>query len=185
MTTPSRKKAVGAMARGHASESIVMLALALVLGGCGFQPMLGIHDDNSSVAGELAKIKVGYIENRSGQVLRNDLVDALNPRGEPDHPKYTLVLRILEPQQNLAFQRNNSVTNVNYVAIAYWSLLDTDQKVLFSNGSSSAQQYEISNSQYATAISAQNVRDRIMLDISSDIRNKIAQYFSVKLSARR
>lgn len=136
-----------------------------------------------TVAGDLAKVKVGYVEGRSGQVLRNDLVDALNPRGEPDQPDYTLALRIDEPQQNLAYQRNNSVTNVSYGVIAYWTLIDRNGNAALTSSSTSSQQYAISNSQYATAVSALNVRDRIMLDISSDIRNKLAQYFARRATA--
>ncbi len=162
---------------------LMAASVALGLCGCGFRPMLAARDDHSSVSDKLASVKVGTIEDRSGQVLRNDLVDALNPRGEPLQPDYTLTIRIEEPQKNLAFQRNNSVTNVSYGVIAYWSLLDRNGAQVFSGGSSSSQQYEISNSQYATAVSAANVRDRIMLDISSDIRNKIAQYFVSRIRA--
>ena len=147
--------------------------------------MLAVRQDNRSVVDDLSKVKVGYVEGRSGQVLRNDLVDALNPRGEPNEPQYTLTLRIEEPQQNLAFQRNNSVTNVGYSVIAYWTLMDRNGATVFTNSSSSSQQYAMSNSQYATAASALNVRDRIMLDISSDIRNRLAQYFVERAAASK
>lgn len=157
----------------------VLVAGSLVVGSCGFHPMLATRDDGGpSVAGDLAGVRIGYIESRSGQVLRNDLVEALNPRGEPQHAKYSLAIRIEEPQQNLAYQRTNAVTNVSYGVIAYWTLLDENGKTIFSSNSSSSQQYENSNSQYATTVSAQNVRDRIMVDISNDIRNKLAQYFN-------
>jgi LPS-assembly lipoprotein len=148
-----------------------------LLGGCGFQPMLAESHDPSSVADNFAKIKVANIDNRSGQVLRNDLIDTLTPRGEPRRPAYTLVIRIEEPQQNLAFQRNNSVTNVGYSVIAYWRLVDQKGAPIYSSVSSSSQQYTLSNSQYATGVSAQNTRDQVVQDISQDIRNRLAQYF--------
>lgn len=152
-------------------------AVLCLLGGCGFRPMLADTHDPSSVADNFAKIKVATIENRSGQVLRNDLIDTLTPRGEPSHPAYTLVIRIEEPQQNLAFQRNNSVTNVSYSVVAYWRLVDQKGAPIYTSASSSSQQYTLSNSQYATSVSAQNTRDQVVQDISQDIRNKLAQYF--------
>lgn len=134
------------------------------------------EDDQSPVASELASVKVAYIDNRSGQVLRNDLINTLTPGGEPSRPKYTLTIRIEEPFQNLAFQRNNSVSFVGYTVNAYWSLVDAKGVAVYSSASSSSQNYAITNSQYASAVSAQNTRDLIMLDISQDIRNKLAQY---------
>ena len=152
-------------------------ALVCLLDGCGFQPMLAKSRDQSSVEDNFAKIKVATIENRSGQVLRNNLIDTLTPGGEPSHPAYTLLIRIEEPQQNLAFQRNNSVTNVAYSINAYWRLVDQNGSPVYASTSSSSQQYTLSNSQYATSVSAQNTRDQIVQDLTQDIRNQLARYF--------
>lgn len=161
----------------------MILATLGCLSGCGFSPMLGSTSDQSSVADEFAKIKVGYIENRSGQILRNNLVKTLNPRGEPSRPEYTLVIRIEEPQQNLAFQRNNSVTNVNSGVQAYWSLRDNNGATVYSATSTSIQQYVISSSPYAAVVSAQNARDQNLGQITQDIRNKLAHYFFTRAPA--
>jgi LPS-assembly lipoprotein len=160
------------------------LVATALLGGCGFHPMLATRSDQSSVSDkssvsdELTSIKVNQIEGRSGQVLRNDLVTALTPRGEPSRPNYTLIMRIEEPQRNLAFQRNNSVSFVGYSMVAYWTLLDKNGASVLSTASSSTLNYALSNSQYATAVSADNTRDLVALDIAQDIRNKLAQYFN-------
>lgn len=156
---------------------LLRCSMPLALCSCGFQPMLATSNGTSSVADSFARIKVATIENRSGQVLRNDLIDTLTPRGEPDHPDYTLYIRIEEPQQNLAFQRNNSVTNVGYGINAYWQLVNDKGATVYASTSSSSQQYTISNSQYSAGVSAQNTRDQILQDISQDIRNKLGQYF--------
>jgi hypothetical protein len=108
--------------------------------------------------------------------LRNDLVSVLSPSGEPSQPKYTLSIKIEEPLQNLAFQRNNGISFVGYSVNAFWTLADTKGVPIYSGQSSSSQNYAVSNSQYATAISAQNTRDLVMLDISQDIRSKLSQY---------
>jgi hypothetical protein len=145
--------------------------------------MLAVHDDKSAVSDEFSSIKVNMIEGRSGQVLRNDLTNALSPRGEPALPEYTLIARLDEPQRNLAFQRNNSVSFVGYSMIAYWTLLDKNGTIVYASSSSSTLNYAISTSQYATAVSAENTRDLVALDISQDIRNKLAQYFTAKKTA--
>lgn len=159
--------------------SRLALLTASLLAGCGFQPLLSTQDGAPSVAADFAQVHVAMIDNRTGQVLRNDLVEILTPQGEPSRPTYTLVVRVEEPlqNQNYAFQRNNSVTNVNYTVIAYWSLVDKNGIALFSSTSSTSELYAMSNSQYASTISAQNTRDQDAMEISQDIRNQLAQYF--------
>ncbi|MFM8988614.1 MAG: hypothetical protein ACKOUS_02890, partial [Alphaproteobacteria bacterium] len=57
--------------------ALLLLAGALpVLAGCGFSPLYG-RSEGGAVAEELAKIRVLPIANRSGQVLRNHLLDGL------------------------------------------------------------------------------------------------------------
>ena len=155
----------------------VVWAIALIPGACGFHPMLAANDGRHSVAGQLSTIHVASIEGRSGQVLRNDLVEALNPQGEPTSADYTLNIRIEEPQQNLAFQRNNSVTDVGLTVIAYLTLRDNKSgAIVYSAQTSSHQLYSVSNSQYATGVSATSTRDHIMATISGNIRNRLAQF---------
>ena len=156
---------------------VLRCTMLSALSGCGFQPMLAKTHGTSSLSDNLSKIKVGTIDNRSGQVLRNDLIDTLTPQGEPERPEYVLYVRIQEPQQNLAFQRNNSVTNVGYGINAYWQLVDNKGSNVFTSSSTASQQYTLSNSQYASSVSAQNTRDQILNDISQDIRNQLARYF--------
>lgn len=166
--------------------SWLALLMAPLVAGCGFHPLLASHEAGApSIGSDLDGVRVATIDNRSGQVLRNDLMDTLTPQGEPEHPQYLLTVRLEEPlqNQNYAFQRNNSVTNVNYTVIAYWSLLDKNGAVLFSSTSSASELYAMSNSQYATTISAQNTRDQVVMEISQDIRNKLAQYFLISKRA--
>lgn len=156
------------------------LVIGLLLASCGFHPLFSSHEnDGPSVAADFQNVRVATIESRSGQVLRNDLIDTLTPQGEPARPIYTLTIRLEEPlqNQNYAFQRNNSVTNVNYTVIAYWALLDKNGTAILSSTSSASELYAMSNSQYATTVSAQNTRDQVVMEISQDIRNKLAQFF--------
>jgi LPS-assembly lipoprotein len=146
-----------------------------ILQGCGFEPLLAAHSGKPN--DQIASIQVASIEGRTGQVLRNDLIESLTPRGEPDRADYTLVIRIEEPRQNLAFQRNNSISFVAYGVTAYWSLVDNNGKTVLSSTSSSSQQYAVSNSQYATAVSASNTRDLVATEITQDVRNQLAQFF--------
>ncbi len=163
---------------------MLVVACSMAMAGCGFRPMLAVDNTGASVTEEFAKIQIGSIENRSGQILRNDLINMLTPKGEPDRPEYRLNIRIIEPRQNLAYQRNDSVTYAGFSVTAYCYLFDSNGAVLTQFMSASSSNYSISNSQYATVASVESTRERIMQDVSQDIRNKIGQYFDSRLSAQ-
>ena len=156
----------------------VMLSGAVVLGACGFEPMMAVRQDKTTVSDELSRIRIAYIDNRAGQILRNSLIDSLTPRGEPSQAKYTLVIKIVEPRQSLAYQRNDSVVDVGYTVSASFWLYDSKSTMIWSASSSSSSTYAVSTSQYATVASLENTRDRVMQDLSSDIRNQLATYFA-------
>ncbi|MCM0018644.1 MAG: hypothetical protein NBV67_01485, partial [Tagaea sp.] len=69
------------------------LAAAFVLAGCGFEP-LHRTTARGSAADSLAAIRIDPIADRSGQILRNYLLDRLSPRGTPARPDYVLRVRL-------------------------------------------------------------------------------------------
>ncbi|MCW5774643.1 MAG: hypothetical protein KIT16_23565, partial [Rhodospirillaceae bacterium] len=72
----------------------VVIAAALALGGCGYRPLYGDRgtSDAVNVSGELARVKIAGIADRRGQILRNYLLDRMNPAGEPADPRYVLII---------------------------------------------------------------------------------------------
>jgi LPS-assembly lipoprotein len=66
---------------------VLILALTLLLGACGLQPMYG-GGGSGHVASGLSTIRVGPIPERAGWLVRNALVDRLG--GEPGNPSYRL-----------------------------------------------------------------------------------------------
>jgi LPS-assembly lipoprotein len=151
-------------------------ATALLLSSCGFQPLMG-KQEMGPAASRLAQIRVNSIEDRSGQILRNHLVDALSPRGNPVAPIYTLDIKLTEPRQEIAIRRDESASRVSYTANAGFILRDLQGKALFSGGSSSSSTYEATTSEFASIAGQQSARDRAMQEISADIRQQLAAYF--------
>src|ERR1700733_2535287 len=61
-------------AGGRPLSSVLCLltsVLCLLTSGCGFHPVYGTRDDNSSVADELNDVAIENIPDRQGQMLRN------------------------------------------------------------------------------------------------------------------
>jgi LPS-assembly lipoprotein len=142
--------------------ALLLLAGALpALAGCGFSPLYGRGEDGA-VTAELAKIRVLPIANRSGQVLRNHLLDGLTPMGEPQKPEYTLQVALAEPNmQELGISRSESVVRYGFSAVARFRLLD------------------------ATVSARTSARDRVMEEISNDIRMQVATFLRVRAIGRK
>ena len=154
----------------------VALAAVLPLGGCGFAPLYGRTASGASAVDELAAIQVEAIPDRSGQILRNSLRDALNPNGLALPARYRLRIRMIEPRQELALQRNDTVARVGYGVVATYYLVDAAGRTLISGNASLNTNFEVSDSQYATLASRNSARDRVMAQISEDIRDQLAIY---------
>lgn len=149
----------------------------LMLSACGLTP-LHRSTQTDSARDALSAIRVEPIADRSGQVLRNHLLDRLTPRGVPRNATYVLRLRLQEPRQTLALRRDDVISRVGYSATAIFDLFDPSGQRVFTGTSSYATDYEVTNSEFATLISAQNARDRVLELVSDDIRNQLAEFLT-------
>jgi LPS-assembly lipoprotein len=168
----------------------IVLALPLLalvatgLGGCGFEPLYGRFGD-VSIADDLAQIRIQPIANRSGQILRNHLIDGLQPRGESQPTAYTLAIELIEPQpQDLGISRTESVVRYGYVAQANCRLLDASGREIWRGRAASSTSYEVTNSQFATLAGLNNARDRVMEEISIDVKAQLAALFRARRALR-
>jgi len=181
--TPSASVATVTRTRRTA---LLLLAGALpALAGCGFSPLYG-RSEGGAVAEELAKIRVLPIANRSGQVLRNHLLDGLTPMGEPQKPEYTLQVALAEPNmQELGISRSESVVRFGFSAVARFRLLDAKGADLLQGDAGGSSSYLVTNSEFATVSARTNARDRVMEEISNDIRMQVATLLRARAIARR
>lgn len=141
--------------------------------GCGFQP---IHKADS-VAGtsELGKIKVSNIPNRTGQLLRNELLQQLQAGGPIKPFKYVLAISLNESIQTFAIRRDAVATRANLSLQASFKLKShRTNKVLFTDESVSINSYNILTSDYATVSARNHARKRAVQHLAMDIRNRVS-----------
>ena len=149
----------------------------LAVSACGFEP-LHRAAPHANAPGALSGVRIDPIADRSGQVLRNHLLDRLTPRGAPANAAYVLRVRLQEPRQTLALRRDDVISRVGYSATAIFDLLDPSGRRVFTGTSSYATDYEVTNSEFATLMALQSARERVMEMVGDDIRNQLAVHFS-------
>lgn len=154
--------------------AVLIAAGALLVSACGFRPLLGAYPD-SNVQARLSEVRVEAIPDRSGQLLRNRLLDALGSRGVA---RYTLSVQLREPRQVLAVRRDDVISRTGYTATANFSLSEIGGKSIFAGTSSFTTDYEITNSEFATLASREDARDRTLELVGNDIRAQLAVYFN-------
>lgn len=172
------------MSRRGGLRAIAAIALLGLTASCGFEPLYA-RKDNGSVVDDLAQVRIDLIPDRSGQILRNYLLDDLNPRGQAAAPNYYLTVRISEPRQEIGLQRNDTVTRYSYGVSAQFSLRDARGGSVYSGSSASGTSFEISDSEFSTIASQLSARDRLMQQISGDIREQLAVYFNARRADKK
>lgn len=166
----------GCSAQGRRAVLAIVLG-SIAVSGCGFEP-LHRERPGANVTENLAAIRIEPIADRSGQILRNYLLDRLTPRGTPARADYVLRIRLQEPRQTLALRRDDVISRVAYSASVSFDLLDASGRRVAGGVASHSTDYEVTNSEFATLVSAQNARDRVLELVGDDIRNQLAAYFS-------
>lgn len=151
-----------------------LLVVLLALSGCGFAPLYG---EQGGTARELERVRVELIADRSGQILRNHLLDGMTPRGLAPSPAYSLAVRLSEPRQEIAIRRDDTASRIGYSAIATFRLSDARGALLYAGQATTSTTYEVTTSEFATLSAQRDARDRAMAELSADIRNQLAAYF--------
>lgn len=161
-----------------------LAALAIVLGAvvpvsaCGFRPLYGTGGV-ADAAAELSRVEVSVIPDRSGQILRNYLIQGLNPDGRPANPAYRLNVDLREREEELGIDKTDSAQRANLMITARFSLRTAaDDHEVLNRRVGIITSYNILLDEFAT-LSAQNAaRDRALRRIGSDIRTQLALYFT-------
>ncbi len=148
------------------------------LAACGFQPIYGGGGDG--IQRRLATIEVLAISDRSGQQLRNHLVDLLNPFGRPRKPRFLLRVEITEVKQELAVRRTEFATRANLRFTASYQLSRAigDRPVL-ANNSRIVASYNLLDSESATVIAERDARRRAMRELAGEIANRLAAFLQL------
>ncbi len=151
----------------------LIAVLALAIAGCGFQPM---HNQRSNAsAAALATIDIGLIADRTGQILRNELLQKLQPLGPTRQQPYLLTVTLAEYLRDLAIKRNEVATRANLTLVASFEVSRrSDGLRLYSGSARSVNAYNILTSDFATLSARENARKRGARQLALEIKEQIS-----------
>jgi LPS-assembly lipoprotein len=169
--------------------SCVAAILLLALTACGFQPLYGNRSLDAIRAEEgLARVSVGVIADRTGQMLRNELDVRLDPNNQNLRPLYNLSVTLTESIASLAVRRDASATRANLKLTAQYSLkLSSSSETIYSGTVRSLNSYDIlgAENEFSNLTARDEARRRAARDLADQIALRIALALENKTAASR
>lgn len=154
----------------------VVVVLACVgLSACGFEPLYGRVQGGISTQPELESISVEVIRDRSGQILRNFLLDRLTPRGRPRNPKWRLYVEISGSPELLGVRQTSEATRTNLWINGSFRLEAVGGEREGVSGSlEGVSSVDIQAADFGRLQSSKDARERVLRQLSEDIANRVA-----------
>jgi LPS-assembly lipoprotein len=157
---------------------IAILFLAS-LAGCGFQPLYGRQTQNAEVQQKLAATYIAPISGRTGQMVRNELLDLMTPKGVPARSIYRLSVELKEESQSLAIDPDNTTNRKNLTLKGTFALLASDGKtIIYQSSAQSTSSFNLVTSDFANLSAEKNARTRSALVLAEKIHRQISVYLA-------
>ncbi len=172
----------------YSKKNIALLMLGVFISGCGFEPLYVEKKSSSEwyydsefdtgIKEEMASVRVELIQDRIGQLIRNDLLDKLSPKGEPKSPKYILsVTKINKKEIDQALRNDITATRKKVIYKVTYVLKNNEHQTLIKGNSVAYLGYDILRDPYSTTFAQKKNEKNAAKIIANDISLRLGAYF--------
>lgn len=159
------------------SATLLMVA-ALVLAGCGYQPLYGSSATNPGVAGKLSSISIPEATDRPGQLVRNELITGMQT-GKGDSDKYLLNLTTSFANDSVLQKPQPNETRQAITITSSYQLVDRSNGSVITSGSSFATvSFDVIRQPFADMQAEKDATERAARQVAIDIRTRLAAFFA-------
>jgi len=157
-------------------KALIPFLIAATISGCGFRPLYGKHSTAPTIK-ELSLVRVDTISDRRGQMLRNQLLILMNPKGQPASPHYRLATALNENIIERLKREDETTTNADLQLSADFRLYNLKtSKLLLSGTSKATSSYDVINSAAYKLAAERDARKKAIKLLAQDIKARIASY---------
>lgn len=165
-----------------------LTVLMFFISSCGFEPLYVEKKTDSEwyydsefdtgIKDEMASVKVELIKDRIGQLIRNDLLDKLTPKGETRSPKYFLsVTKIDKEEIDQALRNDITATRKKVIYKVSYVLKNKEHETLLDGNSVAYLGYDILRDPYSTTFAQKKNEKNAAKIIANDISLRLGAYF--------
>ena len=161
--------------------------MLLAQAGCEFQPLYGDRQ-STPVEARLASVSVGVIADRTGQLLRNELLTRFDPNNKSLPTQYKLSVTLTDSTERLAVRRDASATRASLTIKAQFELVSIVNGEQVTSGLvRSVNSYDILDTQneFGTRTAEEQARKRAASDLAEQISLRVGLMLDQTSGARR
>jgi len=169
-----------------------VLALLSLLAACELRPLYGKNDiaGGTAAVDNLQAIKIGTIGGNSSYrteyLLRNSLLDRINPKGEPSRPNYRLEIVLSEFREQIAITTTDEATRTNLIIAARYRLYDAASNApVHASEVRSITAYNLLRADFGNVAAEGDARQRIARELAEHIRVELATWFTRPAAQQR
>ncbi len=158
----------------HSRRSVVLIACAFGLAGCGFRPL---YANRGSADGslDLSAVSVEEQQTRPGQLVRNELLRVMSS----GPARYSLRFRLEVRNRQKSSLPRTSTSRFDLTLDAKYDLIDaTTQKSVDSGRTFSMVSYDVVRQPVADRRAADAAESRAAIEIANDIRLRVAVWLA-------
>jgi LPS-assembly lipoprotein len=158
----------------------LLVGLGAVLGACNFRPLyLAQGTTAAPVQAELEAIEIQGLAGRLGYLVRNALLDELNPATAPVPPRYVLSVQLYSRADALGIQLDATITRYNLLLTAAFQLHAKERnELVYASQVQRVASFNVSREPYADLIASQEAERRAAQEVATDIRTLLAVQFA-------
>jgi LPS-assembly lipoprotein len=158
----------------------MLMAAAMALAGCGFQPLYGTTAHGSRLGAVMAGVEVTPIPGRVGQRLRNELIfQNTGGGGMPAKTQYKLDIVIKESVINELVQITGDAKGQVYQLEATFKLINSaDGKILLQGKTTSRAAYQRFETIFSNVRARYDAEDRAAQTVADSIKVQLAAFLS-------
>lgn len=155
-------------------RAALVLLTALALSGCQLQPIYA-GGGSGAVATTMQNIEIGPIDNRSGWLVRQALIDRFGtPNGTAT---YRVEVELDDSIKGFGIRADEAITRERRTLRARYRLVSADKGlVLLDTTAVSDAGVDVTTSEYATIAAEQTALERLSVDIANQIATRVAIY---------
>jgi len=175
---------------------VCALAAAVLLAGCGWQPLYerpSASPASGGVGAELAQVSIDPVvpqeeldplsgsntalyDSRAAQLLQNHLKEALNPYGAPSSALYHLAIGLRQRTRSAISLGNGQTTREELTMLAQYELNDAKGQPVLKDHAESVTSYDILREPYADLSARRDAQQRAIEQLAQQIRTRVAVF---------
>ncbi|HZH28718.1 MAG TPA: LPS assembly lipoprotein LptE [Azospirillaceae bacterium] len=159
-------------------SAAALSTVAAAASACGLRPLYGERGVTASAKEQLTRVRIENIPERSGQILRNELIDRFYAGNGPGDSAYRLNVSLSISETRTVIRADDTSLRRLVTAVARYQLQDAGTGGVVTSGTlSTSATFPFQEAQYGILVARETVTRDLLVALADDITTRVALYF--------